>query len=445
MRRQTISIWSVLALAACFLSAPPAKAEDAATCAVGAYRLADGEVVDIGPATGGLRWRRLDGSTGKLTTSPSGWRSAYGWTDRPDGVRVAFGSCAAGTIDFGGVAGRRIALRTYETTFLSHGVRLAGRLILPQGDARAPIVVLLQGSEHNSAREFDPLQRLFPIAGVGAFVYDKRGTGASQGDYTQDFWLLADDAVAALQEAKRLAGRRAGRTGFEGPSQGGWVAPIAATRSAPDFVIVTFGLAVSVIDEDQEAVALEMRLKGYGPDVIAKALEVASAAEALVENRFTRGFDELEAVRARYRNEPWYKDVHGNFTHFILAMSDSELREKGAAFGAPFRETPFRYDPMPTLAAVKAPQLWVLGGKDLDAPSEETSRRIRSLIDKGRPITLAVYPNAEHGMTEFEEGADGERVSTRYAHGYFRLMRDFARDGRVRPPYGDSQIVGRGR
>jgi pimeloyl-ACP methyl ester carboxylesterase len=228
---------------------------------------------------------------------------------------------------------------------------------------------------------------------------------------------------------------------LHGPSQGGWVAPIAATRSSPDFVIVAFGLAVSVIDEDREAVVLEMRLKGHGQDTIDKALEVAAAAEAVVESGFTRGFDEFETVRARYRDAPWYKDVHGNFTHFVLAMSPSDLREKGPAFGAPFRDTPFRYDPVPTLAAVQTPQLWVLGGQDLDAPSAETARRITSLIRGGRPITLAIYPNAEHGMTEFEVGPKGERLSTRYAEGYFRLMRDFARDGRVRPPYGDARIT----
>jgi uncharacterized protein len=441
MDARTPSLWPALAIAVSLVTTAPAGAQSPAACPVGAYRLGDGQVVDIGASAVGLRWRRLDGTTGKLTSSPDGWRSTSGWTGRPDGIRVTFGACPSETINFGGVAGRRLPLRTYETTFASHGVQLAGRLVLPPGDGQVPIVVLLQGSEHDSARDFDALQRLFPANGIGAFVYDKRGTGASQGAYSQDFWLLADDAVGALREAKRLAGPRAGRIGLQGPSQGGWVAPIAATKSSPDFIIVSFGLAVSVIDEDQEAVALEMRLKGHGPAEIAKALEVAGAAEALVESRFTQGFDELEAVRAKYGDEPWYKDVHGNFTHFILAMSASDLREKGAAFGAPFRDTPFRYDPMSTIEAVKAPQLWVLGGQDLDAPSENTARRLKSLIAKGRAITLAIYPTAEHGMTEFEVGPAGERASTRYAEGYFRLMRDFARDGGVRSRYGDALLT----
>src|SRR3546814_1463856 len=73
--------------------------------------------------------------------------------------------------------------------------------------------------------------------------------------------------------------------------------------------------------------------------------------------------------------------------------------------------TPVHYDPMPTLRAVDVPQLWALGGQDIDAPAGETARRIKGLIAEGRPITLAVFPKAEHGMTQFETAPDGTPVS----------------------------------
>jgi pimeloyl-ACP methyl ester carboxylesterase len=93
--------------------------------------------------------------------------------------------------------------------------------------------------------------------------------------------------------------------------------------------------------------------------------------------------------------------------------------------------TPFRYDPMPTLRAVKAPQLWILGEDDLEAPSAPTARRLRALAAQGRPITLAIFPHAEHGIYEFETKPDGERDDTRNADGYFAMLRDFARNGRL--------------
>jgi hypothetical protein len=432
---------SLAALAALVLVLPGlARAETAPDCHVGVYRLADHSVVDIAPTDGqALRWRRFDGTTGALTRQPDGtWTSTLGWTGRPDGQAAVFSDCAAGAITFAGVPGRRIPLDVSDTRFQGRGVQLAGRLVLPKGAGKVPIVVLLHGAERDSARDAYFFQRLLPAEGVGVFVYDKRGTGGSGGKYTQDFDVLADDAVAAMREARRLAGPRDGRVGYQGGSQGGWVAPMAALRAPVDFVVVSFGLAVSVIDEDQQQVALEMKTKGHSGAEIAKALEVASAAEDVIASGFTDGFARFDAVRAKYRDEPWYRDLHGNYTWVLLPYSEAELREKGQAY---VWGTPFRYDPMPTLRAVKTPQLWALGGDDFEAPSAETSRRLKTLIAAGQPITLALFPGAEHGLTLYELDTKGERVSTRYAPGYFQMLADFIRDGRLGAAYGEAAIT----
>jgi len=450
-----IAFLLAVALVVPFLHILARAADTIGDCRIGAYRLTDGSVVDTGASDeDALRWRRFDGTSGKLhKTKDGGWSSTLGWTDRPDGKMVTFSDCATCDISFNGVNGHRITFDVTETTFEGDGVKLAGRLVLPKGGGQTPIVVLIHGSETDSARDWQPLQRLLPAEGVGAFVYDRRGTGGSGGNYTQDFNLLANDAVAATREARRLAGARAGRIGYWGGSEGGWVAPLAATRAPVDFVIVAFGLAVSVIDEDQEEVALEMRLKGHSPEEIAKAQEVAAAAEAVFESGFTKGFERFDAVRAKYRNESWYKDLHGNYTYFILPYSVADLREKanaalGAALGGQSRtfnfsdiHTPFRYDPMPTLRAVKAPQLWMLGEDDLEAPCAPTAGRIKALGALGRPITLAIFPHAEHGIYEFETKPDAEREDTRNADGYFTMLRDFARNGRLKGRYGASILT----
>ncbi len=96
---------------------------------------------------------------------------------------------------------------------------------------------------------------------------------------------------------------------------------------------------------------------------------------------------------------------------------------------------------MPTLRADATPQLWILGGEDYEAPSAETSRQIKALIAADHPFTLAYYPKAEHGMTLFDVNAAGDRISTRYAPGYFKLIRDFARDGRLHGIYGDATLT----
>jgi dienelactone hydrolase len=432
---------SLAALITALLAGVAAQAADTVgECHVGAYRLADGGVVDIGASDGDvLRWRRFDGTIGALHPAPGGgWTSLRGWTDQPDGTRVTFSPCPGGEITFDGMAGHRVAFDVNETRFDGVGVKLAGRLVLPRGAGPVPIVVLVHGSEDFSARDFYALQRLLPAEGVGAFVYDKRGTGASGGKYTQDFSLLADDAVAAMREARRLAGLRAGRVGYQGGSEGGWVAPIAASRAPVDFVIVGFGLAVSPIEEDRSELELEMKLKGHSPDEIAKALEIGDAADAVFASNFTSGFARFEAVRAKYRGASWYKDVHGNFTHFLLPWSGAEIHAKGQAF---VFGTPWLYDPMPLLRRARTPELWILGADDLEAPSGETSRLIEGLGARGLPYTVAMFPHAEHGIYEYETGPNGERTDTRNAAGYLAMMRDFARDGRLHGAYGASTVT----
>ncbi len=418
----------------------PAQADVTKDCHIGSFRLGDGRAIDVAPSDGDtLRWRAFTGETGQLHPNKDGsWTSTYGWTDRPDRKTVSFSDCARGRIRFGNETGKRIAFDVSETTFESNGTWLVGRLVMPKGSSKVPVVVLIHGSEHDSARDFYALQRMFPAQGIGAFVYDKRGTGASGGAYTQDFDVLANDSIAAMKEARRLAGPRTGRIGYQGGSEGGWVAPLAANRAPVDFVIVSFGLAVTVLEEDQESVALDMHFHHHSADDTKKALELARAGERVVETGGKEGYAEFDALRRKYKSEPWYKDVHGDFLFFVLPLDKAQMGELARKFDF---HTPFHYEPMPALRASTTPQLWVLGSDDLDAPSAQTAARIKSLIADGKDYTLAVYPGAEHGMTEYELRPDGTRVSTRFAPGYFAMMRDFIRDVRIGDHSGRAEIT----
>lgn len=443
--RLSSTLRACIATAALITATGPARAAETSECHVGSYRLADGRIVDIAPLEGDrLRWRTFDGAVGELKPLPGGgWQSLYGWTGRPDGIAVDPGACGDDRISFAGSDARRLSFDVTEGDFTGRdGVTLKGRLVMPRGKGKVPVVVLVHGAERDAALRFNFLQRLFPAAGIGVFVYDKRGTGTSGGIYTQDFDLLADDAIAAMATARKLAGKRAGRVGYQGASQGGWVAPLAANRAPADFVIVSFGLAVSILDEDLQQMEMELADKGYPPEIIAKAQEIARAAGEIFASNFKQGYAEFDAVRAKYRGESWYKDVHGHITWLLLPHEEAAMRAEGPKYDW---GTPFRYDPMPTLIANRTPQLWVLGGRDYQAPAKETSRRLGTLIDAGGPFTLAVYPQAEHGITLFETAPDGARVSTRFAEGYFAMMRDFIKDGGIGAAYGDARISGGGK
>ena len=430
----------LLAMMLSMLIAPDvALAETAPSeCIPTYYQLADGTGIDISPvADGQYRWRRLDGTSGLLSPSADGqWSSSMGWTGRADGKIVDLAGCARGDINFDGVRGHRVDFDTKEETFASRDAQLAGRLILPAGRGAVPIIVLVHGSEDSSALRFFALQRLLPAQGIGVFVYDKRGTGQSGGTFTHDLHLLAADASAALAVAKRLAGVRAGRMGYYGTSQGGWTAPLAASLSPPDFIIVGYGLAVSPIEEDREALALDMTRHGFGAGEIAKALEIGSAAQAIVRQNFQSGYEAFRLARDKYRGEPWFRFVRGNVTGIILQTPEADLRANGPRLFAGLIPD---YDPMPVLRKLKTPQLWILGGEDIDAPPIETRRRLLALKKRGSPITVVLYPHAEHGLYDFE--ADGEtRLSTRQPASLQTLLATFARGRPLKASYDDAQV-----
>lgn len=431
----------MMGLAAAVVAGPAlAQARSPApdSCHVGVYRLADGALVDVAPVSdGSLRWRTMDGRTGRLTIRPDGaLRNQRGWTGMVDGMAVSFGTCAEGKIAFAGKTGAKQDLEVRDTTFAgANGTVLAGRLVLPKGAKAVPVSVLVHGSENYSGREFYFEPRAWPAQGVGVFVYDKRGTGGSQGKYTQDFHVLSDDAAAAAREARRLGGKRVARLGFDGGSQGGWIAPLAATKVDVDYVIVRFGMAESPLAEDRGETLRGLKDKGYGPDVLTKAAQVTDATAKVMASKFKDGFVELNALKARWEAEPWWKDLEGEFTGQIAKAPEAAVRAIGPKMD---QGTTWEFDPMPVLRSVKPPMLWILAGEDLEAPVEETRTRLVGLAKAGRPVTVIEFPNTDHGIRAFDV-VEGKRRYTGYPDGYYRAVLDFARTGKAAGSYGTGQ------
>ena len=420
-------------------SAQPA-ADAAPACHVATYRLADGRLVDVAPeGAESLRWRMLDGRVGRLGRAGDGWASTLGWTSDPDGVAVSFGPCGSGRIAFAGVAGQAVPLEIRETRFTSGGQTLAGRLVLPRGRGRVPVMVVGHGSEKSSALVNVFRQRLYPASGVGVFVFDKRGTGSSTGAYTQDFEVLAGDAAAAMREARRMAGARGSRFGFQGGSQAGWILPLAASKAPADFVIVGYGVAASPLVEDRTETMQDLAAAGWGPEVFAKAREVTDATGAVIASRFTSGYDRFNAVVAKYRGEPWFKDLKGEFTGEMVQATEAQLRVIG-----PQRDegTSWDFDAVGSLRRLNTPLLWMIAGADTEGAGEETKETLLGLKAEGRPITILDFPNTEHGIHEFRLSSSGVREETRYAPGYFPAELDFARRGRLSGRYQGAQLLG---
>lgn len=389
----------------------------------GAWSLADGRIVAIAPSSNGtLRWRTMNGRTARLEGDGASVTATTGWSAQADATPLTFGE-PGGLVSFDGQVATRLEFDIVETRFESGGETLAGRLVLPRGDLAVPVLIEVHGSERSSALTYNPMQQLGPASGVGVFVYDKRGTGSSTGAYTQDFSQLAQDAAAAVREARRLAGPRAGRVGLHGGSQGGWVAPLAAALTPVDFVIVGFGLTESPLAENRAETIQDVAEAGFDADAQRKAGELADAAGVVIASGYRSGFAELDRVKRLYGDEPWFAHAKGEFTGELARYPSWVIRMVG-----PSRDvgTSWNHQSEPPLRALNAPLLWMLAGADRSAPPEATRALLTRLIAEGRPITLADFPDTDHGIITFRTGADGERTQTGYAQGYFPMIVDFA-------------------
>lgn len=128
------------------------------------------------------------------------------------------------------------------------GLTLHGTVLAPR-KARAPLpgVVLVTGSGAGVPREHLLTEATeFARRGIAVLIYDKRSEGYT--NVRRSYSELADDALGAVRALRGRPGVDPAKVGLWGLSEGGWVAPLAASRSADAaFVIVVGGNAMPPI------------------------------------------------------------------------------------------------------------------------------------------------------------------------------------------------------
>lgn len=400
-----------------------------AACKPGAYRSDDGDFVVVAPLPNsqspGQRYLFRDGRRGSTAddNAPAACVEGVVTIKKSDGASERW---------------EQIPLTATDTRFLSVGTQLTGRLLEPGGAANSerPLVVMVHGGERTPSLD-SPYAYSLAAQGLSVFVYDKRGTGASKGEYTQNFELLAADAAAALTHARTMARGRFGRAGYFGGSQGGWVAPLAATRTAADFVAIGFGLVASPIEEDREQMISEARALGLDNNAMALINRLSAATSRLLLSEFKEGFKELARVRQELAQTSWSQRIQGEYSGAIVSIPEDELRRVGRARFDNL-ELIWNYDSVAALKRVNVPVLWILAGEDREAPIETTRTALLGLMKAGKPIDVYLFPGTDHGMMEFVTNADGSRTMTRITDGYLRLLGDWMQ-GRVVGTYGRAQ------
>jgi pimeloyl-ACP methyl ester carboxylesterase len=258
------------------------------------------------------------------------------------------------------------------------GVTLAASYS-PAGDTA---VVALHGARGGTRDTplYNHLHTLLPPAGIGVVTFDRRGEGESTGDSTRGrFALQAEDALAVIEAicAKRV--------GLWGISQGGWIGPLAAAASNEvAFLVLIASTGVTPSEQMMYAVERQLRLAGYGDEVVARALELRRRFQDWVRGGDAEQGERLAAELAAGVDEPWWSHVW-----LPPTLLDEESRHLW------IEEMDF--DPRPIFARVQVPTLLCYGEADSWTPVEASVQAWRAA--RGDEVEVVVISEAEHDMT----------------------------------------------
>ena len=306
--------------------------------------------------------------------------------------------------------------REVDVGFSNGDVTLSGTLVLPSTDGPHPAVVFIHGSGRNTRESLRFFADTFASHGIAGLVYDKRGVGDSTGDFREDlissFVDLADDAIAGqsvLQERPDIASDRIGFWGF---SQGGWLAPLAASRSERTaFVICVGGPGVDGESQMQFAIPNLMRADGFSEEAIVQTLKDRAHLQDLLHEIAVsgEGWEELDAQVERIKQTglPLYVGIPETDHQDISDAIDIEAWR-------PERSEAEKHNPYAVLTKVTCPVLSIYGECDVSVPVAKSVEVFEAALEEAGNVdyTIKVFPKANHGV----------RVGDDYAEGYLDFM-----------------------
>lgn len=305
--------------------------------------------------------------------------------------------------------------RNEEVVFQNKDVTLHGTLILPQTAGPHPVVVLLQEAGPRS-RPFGIWPYLFARYGIAMLTFDKRGSGASTGDWqTASFEDLAGDALAAVHLLRSRPDIDPTRIGLWGNSNSGWVVPLAASQSKDvAFVISRVGSSLPPTENVLYEIENQMREQEFSEAEITQAVALRRLLQdAIITNT---GWELFSAAAGAARSERWFAVSRvGRYAAAPLPPDAATLQQW---------RNPLDFNPVPYWERVTCPVLAIYGELDKDTP---TARNVPLLVEAlkragNSDYTVTVLPKTDHLFYEYltpHEGyVPGIPALQRYVPGY---------------------------
>ncbi|MFC2079150.1 alpha/beta hydrolase family protein [Candidatus Bipolaricaulota bacterium] len=234
---------------------------------------------------------------------------------------------------------------------VANGLRLGGMLFVPEGAGPHPTAIIIHGSgtSQRESKWYLSVTGYLQRKGIAVLLPDKRGSEKSEGS-----WLgasledLANDTLAAIEFLQLQDGFSISSIGLIGMSQGGWIAPIVASKSDSLSFIVSM-VGATVTPEEQLTHEETYNIEPFTYMFLARLIAPITAARLMRMDFF----------------QPWSG-----------------------------------FDPIPYWQAVEAPVFFAFGGNDRNVPVEASIERLRENgLDHHR---IEVYPGGGHAVRDPE-------------------------------------------
>jgi hypothetical protein len=277
---------------------------------------------------------------------------------------------------------------------------LHGTLLSPAANGPLPAIVMVGGSDWGVRAQVRGEADFFISFGLAALIFDARGTGESTGDRVCSFDQTASDIAAGVDFLASRAEIDTHKIGIFGRSSGGWLAPLAASRTnKAGFLVLFVPPATPPAREEMTRRMNELRGAGLKGDDLALAERfLTSYFRATLSDADWQNY---EAMRPAVEHQAW-ADIAGG----IMTKGDDDYR---------WDQLNMHYDPIPALANVKCPVLALHGERDRNVvPADNLPLMQAALQRAGNPdVVLTIIPQADHGLrrTELDHAAPLHRAT----------------------------------
>ncbi len=314
-----------------------------------------------------------------------------------------------------------------EVTIANGAIRLAGTLTVPPTPGRHPAVVLITGSGAENRDEevfgfkvFRLLADQLTRQGIAVLRCDDRGVGGSTGSTpnstSEDF---ATDVLADVAYLKTRPDIDAKHIGLVGHSEGGLIAPIAASRSADiAFIVLMSGPA---LPGDRILLAQGERLLKIRGASAADLAQQAENQQRLFEAvRTNSGWDELEK-RSRAQVDAQAAKAPEAQRASLQQAGYQQVTSQLKGVRTPWFRFFLTFDPATVLAKVRCPVLAFFGELDFQVPVDVNRPVMEQVLAKAgnKDVTIKVLPKANHLYQEAKTGDVSE---------YSTLKKEFVPD-----------------